>query len=484
MNLSTVGVSDLEVVRKTISGGYRFNFKGAPEDRLIELGLPAKVLIPLEDGCGREVQPLVTEGDKVKAGQIVGRSQEPSNPVHASVSGRVESLTRLAYLHGGTNALVIKADGATDWQPLAGHAPEWQRLSQDQIKGLLFASGVIAHDGEGIPTGFNTSSVSSQEVEALIIQGVEDTPYHPSLSVLIAGARCEHFIEGLAILNKVLPRANIALAINNRRQDLLKTLVLKLKHFKGLKLYSLAPKYPQSNEWVLARTILGGSAKKLIRSKKVVVLSVATVLLVRDAVVEGKPLIERIVALGGPGWKENYHIRVRVGTPLEDIASRYLRPMQSRLIPNNLLTNEAITDLSFPVDRNLASLAAIPETTKRQIFPFLRLGTDDRSYSRAFISAFNPFMAKSCDTNINGEARPCIFCGYCEEICPADIIPHLFDKHVERNLINKGLIDHGIFDCVECNLCTYICPSKISLAESIKLGKQKLVELGFVRQQD
>ncbi len=46
-------------------------------------------------------------------------------------------------------------------------------------------------------------------------------------------------------------------------------------------------------------------------------------------------------------------------------------------------------------------------------------------------------------------------------------------------LINKELISYGIFDCVENNFCPFACPSKIPLAGHIKLGQQRLLDVGF-----
>ncbi len=474
-------VKVIKVINKKISGGYRFNLEGKPRDKLIELELSSRYVIPLKQGFGREVKPFVKAGEKVKAGQIIGRDDQGiSSPVHASVNGMVESLTMLEYPQGGVIAVVIQADGTTGWQPLAAHNANWKQLSQEQIERLLYSSGVTSLDGNGIPTRFMTSSISNREVKDLIVQGIEDGPYHPSLSALLAAERCDHFIEGIKIMQKIMPQANIHLAINRDRHQLFQELVHKTKELEWLNLYPLSPKYPQSNDQLLTRIISNDHTKKIADTKKTVVLSVATLLQVHDAVVEGKPLIECTVALCGPGWKENLHLKVRIGTPVNTITDSYLQQTGSyRLIPNNLLTNEAITDLSFPIDRSFTILAAVPETTNRKLFSFLRPGKNRSSYSETYLSAFNPLMEQSCDTDINGETRPCIFCGYCEEICPVGNIPHLIDKHAKRNLINKELIRYGIFDCVECNLCTFVCPSKIPVAKHIKLGQQKLIEQGF-----
>jgi len=475
-------VKVIKAVKRTISGGYRFNLEGKPQDKLAELGLPSKVMIPLKQGFGHEVKPLVGAGEEVKAGQIIGKDdQGVSTPVHASVNGKVEGFAKLKHPQGIINAVVIKADGTANWLPLAGHNHNWERLSQDEIEKLLYFSGVTSLDGKGVPTRLNTSPVSSRDVEELIIQGVEDTPYHLSLSVLLAGERCDHFIAGIKILRKIMPQANVHLAVNSERRQLFQELVQKKKDLQWLNLYSLPPKYPQGNEQVLARTILGDRIKNsAYYHERVVVLSIATLLGVRDAVVEGKPLIEGIVALCGAGWKENLHLKVRIGTAVEALTSIYLQQAgHYRLIPNNLLTNEAVTDLSFPLDRSVSTLAAVPENSNQRSFALLQQGKKKCSNSRAFLSAFNPFVEQSCDTNMNGEARPCILCGYCEEVCPVGIIPHLLDKYVKRSLISKELIRYGIFDCIECNLCSFVCPSRIPVARHIKLGQQKLTDYGF-----
>ena len=86
---------------------------------------------------------------------------------------------------------------------------------------------------------------------------------------------------------------------------------------------------------------------------------------------------------------------------------------------------------------------------------------------------------KKCGTNVHGELRPCVFCSFCEDVCPAGIIPHLLYHHVENDVIDETLLKYKVFNCVECNLCSYVCPSKIPVAQSIKEGKARLLEEGL-----
>ncbi len=464
--------------RKTFSGGYHFNFEGNPRAEVVEMEIPSTVIIPLKQGYGDEVKPLVKPGDKVKAGQVIGRDDQlVSSPVHASVSGEVEKLDSVEYPRGAVTSIVIKSDGATQWEPLAGRQKDWIRLSVPEIEELLYTSGVTSLDSQGIPTKYNSSPNSGRDVKHLIVKGVEANPYNVLLPVLMAGEGLHRFIEGLRILQKIMPQAKVHVALNSNRPELFAELNKLAQEYEWLELHSLTPKYPQGSDEVLISTILGESS---VKDSLAVVLKVQTILQARDAVIEGKPSIERMVALSGPGWEDNIHLMVRVGTPLKSITDKYLKKTGlHRLVPNNLLTNLAITDLSLPVDRTFDNLNAIPENTNRALFSCLRAGPQRSSYSRSFLSAMLPMLEKTCDTNAHGEARACIFCGYCEEVCPAGIIPHLLDKYVKKNIIDEQLIRFGVFNCVECNLCSYVCPSKIHLAWNIKAGQQLLIENEF-----
>ena len=51
---------------------------------------PATVVIPMQMHVGAPCKPLVSEGNLVKMGQMIGDSNAPvSAPIHASVSGKV-----------------------------------------------------------------------------------------------------------------------------------------------------------------------------------------------------------------------------------------------------------------------------------------------------------------------------------------------------------------------------------------------------------
>ena len=59
------------------------------------------------------------------------------------------------------------------------------------------------------------------------------------------------------------------------------------------------------------------------------------------------------------------------------------------------------------------------------------------------------------------------------------ILPYLLHRYVQRGTIDENLVRYGAFRCIDCNLCSYVCPSKIPLAQLIGEGKRALIEEGL-----
>ncbi|HHY10261.1 MAG TPA: hypothetical protein GX528_06820, partial [Firmicutes bacterium] len=403
-------------IDKAFAGGYRFNPAGKPQDKIIDFGIPAQAVIPLTAKSGEKVPPVVEAGAEVKAGQLIGGDEK--NPVRASVAGKVKGFTKLAPLE--EDAVVIETDQTAGWEPLGGFKPQWQDLPAKKLQALLISAGVLG---------------SGEKIEEIIIKGIEDTPYDLSLAVLLAEERHAEFFEGLRILRSAFPEAGIHLAVNEAREHLIARL-RQNKDLPWLNLYSLSPKYPQSWREKLVPAILPGTA---FDSKQVLVLPITAVFDSLAAVTQGKPVLDRLISLGGLGWQENVHLRVRLGTPVGEITRVYLKQGDYRLILNNVLVNRALTDLSLPISAGHVSLAAVPEKRKR------------RSFLTSFFRGVGLGAEHGEDTAVEGETMPCIFCGFCEDACPAGLLPHLLEKYVKRDIIDDNLIKYGVYDCIDCN---------------------------------
>ncbi len=463
------------------SGGYRFRaFQGAPRNELIPLKIPQKTQIPLQHGFGREVTPLVKTGESVRAGQIIGIDDNSvSTPVHATVNGVVEEIKELEYFGTAIRAVTIKSDGTEEWQPLKGGSADWTKFSAEAIEERLYLSGVTSLGRSGIPTRFKSSVIPPREVEHLIVHGIGSEVYNVSLSPLLEGDLLNRFISGLKILKVCMPEAVFHVAINSEQRSLVKQLKALSTDLDWMGIYALEPKYPQENDEVLIPTLLNREYPYgyLSANIGVIVLDIQAVLHVYEAVAGGMPLIERYLALCGPRFTQNSYLKVRVGTSINDIVDGRLRGVEeTRLIVDNPLTGSAVTDPSLPIDRSCSGIVAIDEQDHGEFVGFALPGFTKDSYTRTFAANFMPVKRK-INTNVHGEERSCVFCGFCEDVCPVGIIPHLIYRNVERNNIDEILVYYRIFNCIDCNLCSYVCPSKIGVAAYIKEGKNKLIAM-------
>jgi electron transport complex protein RnfC len=455
--------------KRTFKGGYTFGrLAGSPKPVLKEAHLPHEVVIPLRQGFGEEVLPSVKPGEKVKAGQVIGiESASCSSPVHATVNGVVKDVCRIERFRQETGAVVIESDGSNDWSRMDPVYTDFRKIAPDEMGRMLYVSGVASLGLSGFPTSYNSSPLQPDHVDSIIINAVNSEPFAPSNEIMLVG-KVDKFLDGVEILRRALPgRVEAYVGIDDGDKEIIKEME---KAADWLHIHPLKPKYPQGHDVILVKTILG--REDSVSDVRAVVLDVQSVLHAYEAVVEGKPVIERIVALGGSGFRENVFFKVRIGTRLEHVVKSLSKSAEIRYICGGIMTGVACDDLSIPLDRTVNCIVALEENRDREFLSFLRPGIHRGSFSNAFLSSLFSALSKKLDTNVKGEYRPCIYCNYCETVCPVGLMPYLLSKYVTRDMTEEAE-RHRISACIECGLCTYVCPSKIPLMKHIQEGKAR-----------
>ena len=67
---------------------------------------------------------------------------------------------------------------------------------------------------------------------------------------------------------------------------------------------------------------------------------------------------------------------------------------------------------------------------------------------------------------------PCIHCGWCVEDCPVGLNPsELMDLEAEETCDDAELAHLQV--CVDCGLCSYVCPAQLPLAASIRRARTR-----------
>lgn len=184
----------------------------------------------------------------------------------------------------------------------------------------------------------------------------------------------------------------------------------------------------------------------------------------------GRYPIQRLVALGGDRVRRPLYLDTRVGVPLSHLVKGRLRSQgEVRYVVGGVLTGYRDRADGF-LGWEQTAVTVLPAGKEKEFLGFVRPGMHKHSFSRSFLSALR-VAPLSMNCNLHGEVRPCVACSNCARVCPVGILPQLTFKSALAGEVEESLA-HGLLDCVECGLCTYVCPSKIELSRFLTAAKR------------
>lgn len=410
--------------------------------------LPEKVIIPLHQNIGAPCEAVVKRGDKVLTGQKIGDSESFVNaPIHAPISGEITGTTMV--INPPTAqlipALVITSDGKDEWVEF--EAPgELETLSTKEILDRIRAAGLVGLGGAAFPTHVKLSPPKGKKIDTVILNGCECEPYITSDHRVMLEYG-EKVLSGLNIIKKVLSPDNIYIAIEDNKEDAIDHMekLITVMGFKDdFKIMPLVTKYPMGAEKILTKLILNREVPigGLPLDVGVVIHNVSTAKAIHDAVVEGKPFVERVVTVTG-AVKNPKNLLVRFGTPLRSLID-YCGGIDGEA--NEVILGGPMMGFSqFDLD-----------------FPTLK-GT-------------NGVIVKQ---GITVTEQDCISCGKCIEVCPMYLIPTMLAKYTKAGRYDECQKAYYIADCFECGACAYVCPANIPIVQYIKVAKKELAKKAF-----
>jgi electron transport complex protein RnfC len=204
----------------------------------------------------------------------------------------------------------------------------------------------------------------------------------------------------------------------------------------------------------------------------VIVCDVQTVIAAYEAVVEARPMVDRVISIGGSAMARPANVRVRLGTSVGELLEEFGNKGPSRVIVGGPLRGSSVTDVDAPITREIRALVALEEPRSPSVTT--RWGFLPRADSH--VRLLPPFgREKRATTALVGGTRPCIRCGDCVDVCPQNLFPIELAEAGERGDLERAE-ELAIFACIECGLCSYICPSKIDLLEGIRKAKRWIRE--------
>ncbi|MGD8386304.1 MAG: electron transport complex subunit RsxC [Desulfobacteraceae bacterium] len=395
---------------------------------------------------GAVFQLLVEKKDRVQEGDRVGEIGTNLGAVlHASVSGTVDGVE--SSLHpqtGKAKALVIRTDPEADASRPVYEPTDWRSLSREELQERIAAAGIVGLGGAGFPADVKLNVKPGVKLDTLLLNGAECEPYITcDHRVMVEYAR--EIVEGAKILLTILGIRYCAIGVENNKPDAISALneaIAGSDPDDGFKVEvkPLAVKYPQGSADQIMQSVTGRVRPSGQRSSSIgiIVQNVYTTKTVYDAVVLGKPLVERVITITGRGIARPANLCVKIGTPISEIVD-YLGGTTEdlcKVVVGGPMMGFAISDLDVPITK----------TTPGVLF-LTSCEVDDQAYG------------------------PCIRCGFCLEACPMGLEPNMIGIYVEAGKGAEtepfGLLD----DCFECGSCAYACPAKRPLVQFIRLAR-------------
>ena len=423
----------------TFRGGiHPYEGKELSKDHPIVKYLPKGDLVyPLSHHIGAPSVPCVKKGDTVLAGQkIADAGGFVSVPLHASVSGTVKGIEKRLNATGSmVDCIVIEND--QQYQETEFQEARLEDLTKEEILNRIKEGGVVGMGGAGFPTHVKLAPKDPSKIEYILVNGAECEPYITSDYRRMI-EEPEKVVKGLQVILTLFDSAKGYICIEDNKPDCIAKMKELVKDIDRIEVKEMMTKYPQGGERTLIYAATGREINSTMLPADVgcVVDNVETVISVYKAVILGRPVNSRVVTVTGDGIKEPKNLLVLAGTDMSELvdAAGGLKAKIAKAISGGPMMGFALYDLHVPCTKTTSA--------------FLFLEHDAVSEAQEIQTA-------------------CINCGRCVSVCPGHVLPARLAKLAERGDM-AGFEALDGMECCECGCCSYICPAKRPLTQSIK----------------
>lgn len=422
----------------TFNGGvHPFDGKAMSKDKPMQAIIPSgEMVYPLSQHIGAPATPIVSVGDRVLKGtKIAEASGFVSSPIYSSVSGTVKAIEKHLIVTGDrVESIIIDNDDLYEEAPCLPHKPI-EDMTKEDILTLVKEAGIVGMGGAGFPTHVKLAPKEPDKINYVIANCAECEPYLTSDYRRML-ENPDMLVAGLKIILLLFDHAKGILAVEDNKPDCIKKLKELVIDEPRITVKVLKTKYPQGSE----RQLIYATTKRAINSTMLpadagcIVDNVDTICAVYSAVIEGKPLMQRIVTVTGDAINNPQNFIVPTGTNYASLveAAGGFKVQPAKIVSGGPMMGFALFDINVPTTKTSSALLCMSEDEVEKWKP-----------------------------------TACIKCGKCVEVCPSRIIPSKladYSEHFNEEMFVKL---NGL-ECIECGSCSYICPAKRQLTQSIK----------------
>ena len=335
---------------------------------------------------------------------------------------------------------VITPDGNDTWcekTPVADYTQE----SADALIDVIRLAGISGMGGAGFPTAKKIQSGIAR-TEILIVNAAECEPYITADDKLMQ-EHADELIQGIEIVEHILKPKLTIIGIEDNKPAAIKALEQAAMN-KDIVIRVIPTKYPSGGEKQLIKILTNKEVPSgaIPADIGILVQNVGSLYSIKRAVIDGEPVVNRIVTLTGKTFKQPRNVWTLLGTPVQALLDEFGYKADKKL--QRLIMGGPMMGFTLP-----HAQVPITKTSNCILAPKRREIASDQY------------------------EMECIRCSQCAEACPASLLPQQLQWYAKSQEYEK-LEELNLKDCIECGACAFVCPSEIPLVQYYRQAKAEI----------
>ncbi|MDP2821994.1 MAG: electron transport complex subunit RsxC [Sulfuritalea sp.] len=408
--------------------------------------MPSRIVIPLHQGARAVARALVKPGQTVLKGETVAVADSAlATNLHASTSGMVRAIELRPVPHASgirVPCIVIEPDGRDEW--IERTPVPWRSLPTDEVRDTLRDRGIVGLGGATFPSHIKLRPGPGEKggFDTLILNGAECEPWITCDDRLMR-ERADGILAGALAMRHIMGARRILVGIEDNKPEAIASMRAAVARSSDtcIEVATVPTRYPAGGEKQLIRVLTGIEIPygKLGTHFGVQCFNVGTAHAIHRALDHGEPMVSRLLTLTGNVLRPG-NFEVLLGTPVRELLPLSdPRPDTDRILMGGPMMGIALPDIDVPVVKGTNCVLV---------------------GSKALFPPPAPEM-------------PCIRCGACARVCPAELQPFELYWFSRAKILGKAQ-EYHLFDCIECGCCAYVCPSRIPLVDYYRFAKSEI----------